>query len=108
MNKEKQYYEITDAFLALKDIDDDEIEGMLKNNKHVNEGKAFSISTGSKDLEAARQFIDEEAEADDEIEVIDVDADTVDHIKKNAEYMVKAFFAATDVKLIDSSTWTSW
>ena len=50
MNKEKQYYEITDAFLALKDIDDDEIEGMLKNNKHVNEGKAFSISTGSKDL----------------------------------------------------------
>lgn len=86
MNKEKQYYEITDAFLALKDIDDDEIEGMLK-NKHVNEGKAFSISTGSKDLEAARQFIDEDAEADDEIEVIDVDADTVDHIKKNAEYI---------------------
>lgn len=87
MNKEKQYYEITDAFLALKDIDDDEIEGMLRNNKHVNEGKAFSISTGSKDLEAARQFIDEDAEADDEIEVIDVDADTVDHIKKNSEYI---------------------
>lgn len=87
MNKEKQYYEITDAFLALKDIDDDEIEGMLRNNKHVNEGKAFSISTGSKDLEAARQFIDEDAKADDEIEVIDVDADTVDHIKKNSEYI---------------------
>ena len=86
MDKEKQYYEITDAFLALKDIDDDEIEGMLR-NKHVNEGKSFSISTGSKDLDAARKFIDEDAADGDEIEVIDVDADTVDHIKKNTEYI---------------------
>ena len=86
MDKEKQYYEITDAFLALKDIDDDEIEGMLR-NKHVNEGKSFSISTGSKDLDAARKFIDEDTADGDEIEVIDVDADTVDHIKKNTEYI---------------------
>lgn len=92
MSNEKQFYEITDAFLALRDIDDDAVENMLREERksreaHIHEGKAFSVATGSKDLEAARKFIDEDAEDGDEIEVIDVDADTVDHIKKNAEYI---------------------
>jgi transcriptional regulator with XRE-family HTH domain len=90
--KDNQFYEITDAFLALRDIDDDAVEGMLRADKKardakIHEGKAFSIQAGSKDVEAAKQFLEEDAADGDEIEVIDVDADTVDHLKKNTEYV---------------------
>lgn len=90
--KDNQFYEITDAFLALRDIDDDAVEGMLRADKkardaQIHEGKAFSIQAGSKDVEAAKQFLEEDAADGDEIEVIDVDADTVDHLKKNTEYV---------------------
>lgn len=101
--KDNQFYEITDAFLALRDIDDDAVEGMLRADKkardaHIHEGKAFSIQAGSKDVEAAKQFLEEDAEDGDEIEVIDVDADTVDHIKKNAEYIGQGILSCNRCK----------
>lgn len=101
--KDNQFYEITDAFLALRDIDDDAVEGMLRADKrardaHIHEGKAFSIQAGSKDVEAAKQFLEEDAEDGDEIEVIDVDADTVEHIKKNAEYIGQGILSCNRCK----------
>lgn len=81
----KEMYSAMDAFLALRDIDDDDVVGMLK-SKNLQEGKAFSIQHGSQDLEAAKEFLEEEA-GEVEIEVIDVDADSVDHIKNNEQYI---------------------
>lgn len=81
----KEMYSAMDAFLALRDIDDDDVVGMLK-SKNLHEGKAFSIQHGSQDLEAAKEFLEEEA-SEVEIEVIDVDADSVDHIKNNQQYI---------------------
>lgn len=103
MNRENHSYDMIDAFLALRDIDDDAIEGMLRENKkardaHIHEGKAYSVSAGSKDLEAARKFIDEDAEDGDQIEVIDVDADSVDHLKKNTEYVGQGILSCTRCK----------
>lgn len=83
MNKE--FLDLTDAFLALRDIDDDEVSGMLK-NKNLHEGKEFSIQHGSQDIEAARKFL-EETSNNVELEVIDTDADSVDHLKNNKEYI---------------------
>lgn len=103
MNRHDEMYEITDAFLALRDVDDEAIEGMLRNEKRardsfIHEGKAFSIQTGSKDVEAAKKFIEEDIEDGDEIEVIDVDADTVDHLKKNTEYIGQAILCCNRCK----------
>ena len=81
----KEMYSAMDAFLALRDIDDDDVVGMLK-SKNLQEGKAFSIQHGSQDLEAAKEFLEEEV-GEVEIEVIDVDADSVDHIKNNQQYI---------------------
>ena len=101
--KDNQFYEISDAFLALKDIDDDAVEGMLRESRkakeaYIHEGKAFSIQAGSKDMQAAREFLEEDAENGDQIEVIDVDADTVDHIKKNSEYVGQGILSCNRCK----------
>ena len=92
-----------DAFVALRDIDDDEVEGMLRAEKRardafIHEGKSFSIHAGSRDLEEAKKFLDEDATAEDEIEVIDVDADTVEHIKKKEEYVGQAILCCNRCK----------
>lgn len=94
MKYDNDSFELVDAFLALKDVDDDIVEGMLKHDREVREGKAFSVTRGSTDLEAAKKFMDESASDDDEvIEVIDVDADSVDHIKNNSEYVGQAILS---------------
>lgn len=86
MNYEQ--FELVDAFLALKDIDDDVVDGMLR------EGKSFTVNRGSKDLEAAKSFLSEHADEQDvAIEVIDVNADSVDHIKNNQDYIGQAILS---------------
>ena len=66
---------ILDAFIALKDDFED-----------VNEGKAYSVYSKDK-MEKARKFLDEEATKEVKLEVIDVDADSLDHVKDGKEYV---------------------
>lgn len=95
-------FSIMDAFLALKDIDDDQVEGMLRAERkarqaHIHEGKSYSIHRGSDEIEAAKKFLEESSDAD-EIEVIDVDADSVDHLKKNTEYIGQGILSCNRCK----------
>ena len=81
---------ILDAFLALKDIDDEEVIGMVRNVKKVNEGVDISLITSTNaELDDAREFIknDKPKDEDVEIEVIDANADAIDHVKNNKDYI---------------------
>lgn len=81
---------VLDAFLALKDIDDEEVIGMVRNVKKVNEGVDISLTTSTNaELDDAREFIknDKPKDEDVEIEVIDANADTIDHVKNNKDYI---------------------
>lgn len=71
-------YSLLDAFLSLKDIDDDAALGMLK------ESKSFSINASNDDLAEAKEMLEDD---DTEIEVIDPDADTIEHIKNKSDYV---------------------
>lgn len=81
---------VLDAFLALKDIDDEEVIGMVKNVKKVDEGVNISLVTSTNaELDDAREFIknDKPKDEDVEIEVIDANADAIDHVKNNRDYI---------------------
>lgn len=81
---------VLDAFLALKDIDDEEVIGMVRNVKKVNEGVDISLTTNTNaELDDAREFIknDKKKDEDVEIEVIDANADAIDHVKNNKDYI---------------------
>ena len=81
---------VLDAFLALKDIDDEEVIGMVRNVKKVNEGVDISLVTSTNaELDDAREFIknDKKKDEDVEIEVIDANADAIDHVKNNKDYI---------------------
>ena len=81
---------VLDAFLALKDIDDEEVIGMVRNVKKVNEGVDISLVTSTNaELDDAREFIknDKNKDEDVEIEVIDANADAIDHVKNNKDYI---------------------
>lgn len=82
--RDNQEYSMMDAFLALKDVDDDSVAGMIK-PKDLHEGKEFSIYGGRQDLDAAREFLNENEEV--QLEVIDVDADSLEHVKDRIEYV---------------------
>ena len=49
---------VLDAFLALKDIDDEEVIGMVRNVKKIDEGVDISLVTSTNaELDDAREFI---------------------------------------------------
>lgn len=82
---------ILDAFIALKDLDD------------VNEAQLYSLRD-SKQMNAARSFIDEDADTEVPLEVIDVNADTIEHLKDNKEYVGQFLLqcaSCRDVKFVD-------
>lgn len=81
---------VLDAFLALKDIDDEEVIGMVRNVKKIDEGVDISLVTSTNaELDDAREFIknDKHKDEDVEIEVIDANADAIDHVKNNKDYI---------------------
>ena len=81
---------VLDAFLALKDIDDEEVIGMVRNVKKIDEGVDISLVTSTNaELDDAREFIknDKPKDEDVEIEVIDANADAIDHVKNNKDYI---------------------
>lgn len=83
---------IADAFLALNDIDDAEVADMIKPRKarSLSEGKSFSLNGSAEELKKAEEFLHDKGQTETEIEVIDPDADTVEHIKSKEQYIGQA------------------
>lgn len=88
MGKEFVIETITDAFLALDQIDDDEVANMIKPKK-MNEGRSYSLLSGAHDLDDARHFMETHDDAM-EIQVVDPDADSVEHVKNKEAYIGQA------------------
>ena len=88
MNYEKDF-DMIDAFMALKDLDDDSVTGMISSKKSsgrkLHEGKGYPIHASKDALEAARNFLNENDEM--ALEVIDPDADSLEHIKDRIDYV---------------------
>lgn len=81
-------FSMLDAFVALRDVDDAAVKGMIKpkaTSKKISEGKEFSLHASGKDLEKAKEFITEQEE--DALEVIDIDADSLEHVKDRIDYV---------------------
>lgn len=87
MSKNYNISSITDAFLALNDIDDQEVSNMIKKPKSLDEGKSFGLFAGSQELQDAKDMLKPKRREEDEIEVIDPDADSLEHIRKNVDYI---------------------
>ena len=76
----KENMSLLDAFIALEDLEDEEVQ------MPINEGKAFKLRDTA-DMERAENFLEEQATKEVSLEVIDVDADSLDHLKNNVEYI---------------------
>lgn len=74
---------ILDAFLALEDIDDEDV---LPVNRKLTEGKSFNVRS-SDDMEEADEFVNNQSKKEVALEVIDPDADALEHLKNNEEYI---------------------
>lgn len=97
MKKTNEIYDWTDAFLALNEVDDEDVDGMIRKDKKLNEGKEYSLLSSAGDLDDAQQFLDQDAE-EEEIEVIDVDADSAEHLKKKEDYVGQAILICNRCK----------
>ena len=79
-NKQTKF-SMLDAFLALEDVEDDEITLPL------NEGKSYSIYN-EQEMKDAAEFREKDEKVEDTVlEVIDVDANTVEQIKDPKSYI---------------------
>lgn len=75
-------FSILDAFRALSDLEEVEISP-----KPLKEGRTAALGD-DKQLEDAKEFMRESGkDADSELMVIDVDADSLDHVKNDEEYI---------------------
>lgn len=83
---EKNYSSLLDAFRDLNSVADEEVLLKPKVRKIVREAKEFSLRAGKNEIEDAKKFM-HESEAIDEIEVIDVNADSLEHVKDNIDYV---------------------
>lgn len=80
-------YSILDAFRALDDLEEEVNQPKKDSSKKLTEGKTFDLGNNQQ-MEEAKTFLeDSEKKEDTEIQVIDVDADSLDHIKNNEEYI---------------------
>ena len=85
----KEEMSVLDAFMALEDINDEEIEKSLnesKQKRNLTEGKGFNVRDIN-EMEKAEDFVNQDTKKDVALEVIDVDADSLEHLKKNDEYI---------------------
>lgn len=83
---EKNYDSLLDAFRDLNSVADEEVLLKPKVRKIVREAKEFSLRAGKNEIEDAKKFM-HESEVIDEIEVIDVNADSLEHVKDNIDYV---------------------
>lgn len=88
MNENKEL-SMMDAFVALRDLDDDIVSDMIKpkakRSRSLHEGKSYPISGARDSIAAAKDFLNENDEM--QLEVIDPDADALEHIKDRIDYV---------------------
>lgn len=75
---------IRDAFIALDQMDDEDIV-TSKPVRRVNEGKAFNVRSTT-EMEKAEEVLNK-PKKEVALEVIDTDADAIEHLKNNEEYV---------------------
>lgn len=88
----KKVESLLDAFLALKDIDDEEVVSMIKPKKikeSLQEGISVPLNSTQEDFEEAREYLNK-PEDEVELEVIDADADSIEHLKDKKDYVGQA------------------
>ncbi|MCK9470365.1 MAG: hypothetical protein M0Q88_01240 [Bacilli bacterium] len=85
----KNYDSLLDAFRDLNSVADEEVLLKPKVRKIVREAKEFNLRAGKNEIEDAKKFM-HESELVDEIEVIDVNADSLEHVKDNIDYVGQA------------------
>ena len=90
---------ITDAFLALNDILDEEIKvNNLKERSKLKEAASVDVNN-IEDVDAAEKFRKSDVKHEDsELEVIDVDADAVDQLKDGKSYIGKMLLQCNSCK----------
>lgn len=82
--RENDEMSILDAFCALNEIDDEDLP-KVKSTKAVNEGKSFPVMN-SQAMQEAKDFRESD-DGDVTLEVIDANADSIEHLKDKKEYV---------------------
>lgn len=93
---EKNEFSMLDAFMALNQLDDDSVSDMIKpraktshaksqGRRSLREGRSYPLHGSDSTLEAAKSFLKEND--DIQLEVIDPDADSLEHVKDKIEYV---------------------
>lgn len=82
----KNYDSLLDAFRDLSSVADEEVLLKPKVRKIIREAKEFNLRAGKNEIEDAKKFM-HESEIVDEIEVVDVNADSLEHVKDNIDYV---------------------
>lgn len=93
---EKNEFSMFDAFVALNQLDDDSVSDMIKpraknsnskshGRKALREGRSYPLHGPDSTLESAKAFLKEND--DIQLEVIDPDADSLEHVKDKIEYV---------------------
>lgn len=93
---EKNEFSMFDAFVALNQLDDDSVSNMIKpraknsnskshGRKALREGRSYPLHGPDSTLESAKAFLKEND--DIQLEVIDPDADSLEHVKDKIEYV---------------------
>ena len=91
---EKNEFSMFDAFVALNQLDDESVSDMIKpraknsksrGRKALREGRSYPLHGPDSTLESAKAFLKEND--DIQLEVIDPDADSLEHVKDKIEYV---------------------
>ena len=88
--RENNEMSILDAFCALNEIDDEDLP-TIKSKKSMNEGKSFPV-LDSKAMKEAKDFRESD-DGDVTLEVIDANADSIEHLKDKKEYVGQVILA---------------
>lgn len=98
MSKTNGITSLRDAFLALDDILDEEINVEKKGTKSLTEGASVDIKDPT-EIDLAADFRNNDKKKEDvELEVIDVDANKVDNLKDNGSYVGKQLLQCNSCK----------
>lgn len=75
--------DLIDAFIALDQLDDEDVKGML------HEGKSYSVFSSDDELEDAKEYLNRK-EDNIQLQVIDPNADAINHLKSKEDYIGQA------------------
>ena len=98
MNESKNIENIVDAFIALRDVPDEAVADMIKParkkavDESLTEGKSFNIyGNYLNNIDEIKDFFDDKVDGPEtELEVIDPDANAINHLKDPESYIGQA------------------